>query len=550
MSFLSNVDRYWQTVRHLRPVQIYGRLSFILRRPKPDLSETPVLAVVAGFAQAPARRAKCMSGPRSFCLLNRPGDLQQSGWAVPERELLWLYNLHYFDDLNAAEASERIAWHEALLCDWVSNNPPGCEPGWSPYPTSLRIVNWLKWHMAGNRLPTICHHSLGVQVRWLTKRLEWHLLGNHLYSNAKALVFAGLAFDGHEAQTWLNQGLALLRREISEQILPDGGNFERSTMYHVLATEDLLDLINAARAWPIKIDDATVTFWEHMARRMLAWLTTMLHPDREISLFNDGAIGLAPTPDEIFAYADRLGIAYQDDMTLPQATRRSTQLVESGYVRLEDQDAVAILDVAPVGPDYLPGHAHADTLSFELSLFGQRLVVNGGTSLYGTNSVRQRERSTKSHSTVEIDGQNSSEVWAGFRVARRAYPFGLSFAESDESLDVSCAHDGYLRLPGSPVHSRQWRISNCQFEVADRIIGGFSSATGRYIIHPDVEAAEIGPNAYRLTLPKGQVIDMSIVSGRGRLEPAHYAPEFGKILSTVAIAVDFSNGAADVTIGW
>jgi hypothetical protein len=33
---------------------------------------------------------------------------------------------------------------------------------------------------------------------------------------------------------------------------------------------------------------------------------------------------------------------------------------------------VLILDVAPVGPDYLPGHAHADTLSFELSLFGQR----------------------------------------------------------------------------------------------------------------------------------------------------------------------------------
>ncbi|MFB1490650.1 MULTISPECIES: heparinase II/III family protein [unclassified Thiocapsa] len=51
-------------------------------------------------------------------------------------------------------------------------------------------------------------------------------------------------------------------------------------------------------------------------------------------------------------------------------------------MHLEAGSAVALLDVAPIGPDYLPGHAHADTLSFELSLFGQRVIVNGGTSRY------------------------------------------------------------------------------------------------------------------------------------------------------------------------
>ena len=40
----------------------------------------------------------------------------------------------------------------------------------------------------------------------------------------------------------------------------------------------------------------------------------------------------------------------------------------------------AIFDVAPLGPDYLPGHGHADTLSFELSLFGHRFITNSGTS--------------------------------------------------------------------------------------------------------------------------------------------------------------------------
>ena len=51
-----------------------------------------------------------------------------------------------------------------------------------------------------------------------------------------------------------------------------------------------------------------------------------------------------------------------------------------------------ITDVGAIGPDYLPAHAHADTLSFELSLFGRRVVVNGGTSRYATGPRRDAER--------------------------------------------------------------------------------------------------------------------------------------------------------------
>ena len=63
---------------------------------------------------------------------------------------------------------------------------------------------------------------------------------------------------------------------------------------------------------------------------------------------------------------------------------------------------------------------HADNLSFEWSLGEQRVLVNSGTSLYGVSSERHRQRKTKSHNTVEIDGFDSSEIWSGFRVARRA----------------------------------------------------------------------------------------------------------------------------------
>src|SRR5690606_10982261 len=133
---------------------------------------------------------------------------------------------------------------------------------------------------------------------------------------------------------------------------------------------------------------------------------------------------------------------------------------DSGYFRLSNQAAVAILDVARVGPDYLPGHAHADTLSFELSIADQRVVVNGGTSRYGDGPERHLERSTAWHSTVEVAGENSSEVWGGFRVGRRAYPFDLKTSEKPGLLEVSCSHNGYRYMRGKPIHTRTWRLED------------------------------------------------------------------------------------------
>jgi len=132
-----------------------------------------------------------------FVFLNEEGKLSgPDSWNDPSREKLWLYNLHYFDDLNAVGASERLDWHRALIQRWVVENPPTKGNGWESYPLSLRIVNWVKWGLQGNAMEPDWLDSLAVQVRFLRKRLEVHLLGNHLFANAKALVFAGLYFSG------------------------------------------------------------------------------------------------------------------------------------------------------------------------------------------------------------------------------------------------------------------------------------------------------------------------------------------------------------------
>ncbi|MCB0055622.1 MAG: heparinase II/III family protein, partial [Caldilineaceae bacterium] len=410
--------RYFHTLRHLRPVQIYGRLWFRLYRPRPDSRPAPPLCVAAGAWVAPPAGEPRLLGPVTFRFLDETRTLADPGdWNRPSWDKLWLYNLHYFDDLNAEGAGVRREWQRALIARWIADNPPGHGNGWEPYPLSLRVVNWIQWLLAGHAPQPDWLDSLAMQARYLARRLEWHLLGNHLFANAKALVHVGLFFDGSEADSWLAAGLRVLGRQLPEQILPDGGHFERSPMYHAILLKDVLDLLNLARVYPGRIGASQTAQWRDAASRMLDWLRAMTHPDGGLAFFNDAAFGIAPAPEELEAYARRLGLGPR---VVPSDGLH--HLASSGYVRLQNQDAVAILDVGEIGPTYLPGHAHADSLSFELSLGGRRFVVNSGTSLYDDCEERLRQRSTAAHSTVVVDGADSSEVWHSFRVARRALP--------------------------------------------------------------------------------------------------------------------------------
>lgn len=404
-----------RTVRHLRPVQIRARLARKL-----------------------PRRSASVWAP----LRPRRGLWREPIWypapTLKGSSRLRDYTLHY----HAQPDANRIM-------AWIRENRRGQGPGWDPYPLSRRVVNWIKWLLGGGDATPAMHHSLAEQAEWLSRRLEYHLLGNHLFVNAKALVFVGCFFE-HER--WLGKGLEVIEREIPEQILQDGGHFERSPMYHSLLLEDMLDLVNLGRAYPGLLPD-----WSPVAGRMLGWLERMLHPDGQIPFFNDAAFGVAPEPALLFEYAARLSIQPE-----PVA------LSESGYIRLENANAVVLFDAGSIGPEYQPGHAHADTLSFELSHRGQRLLVNSGISTYEPGPERQWQRGTAAHNTVRVDGCDQSEVWKAFRVARRARPFDV---RTDHRSWAEAAHDGYHRLKDPVTHRRRLQLEAERLLITDNLEG-------------------------------------------------------------------------------
>lgn len=531
----------WHTVRHLRPVQIYGRLWFCLYRPRPDTRPAPPQRAARDVWRQCAR-ASSMTGRDSFRFLNSERRLATPhDWNRPDWPKLWLYNAHYFDDLGADTAAERIDWHRDLIARWIAENPPAAGAGWEPYPTSLRIVNWIRWVLAGNTPDPALLNSLATQARWLSRRLEFHLLGNHLWANAKALVFAGTFLAGDEAAGWQCTGLALLRRELNEQILADGGHFERSPMYHTIVLEDLLDLVQLAQIFPGSVAAADVSDWRAAAQRMLRWLAAMTHPDGGITFFNDAALGIAPDLAALLDYARGLGIAA--DVGQLDAV---TVLQDSGYVRAQLGPAVLFADTGPVGPDYLPGHAHADTLSCELSLHGQRLLINSGTSTYEPGPERARQRGTAAHNTVVVDAQDSSEVWGAFRVARRARPMELSVESSADRLQFGCSHDGYRRLPGRIVHRREWQLDLHGLTITDTVDRAGRDAVARFHLHPQIRVA--GDNA--LLLANGVRVQWRCDDGVARLVPSTWHPQFGMTVDNQCLEVRLSGQRLTTRFDW
>jgi uncharacterized heparinase superfamily protein len=517
------LGRLIRTIRHLKFSQMVNRVLFRLRWyqiGRPVIEFRPA----SGRWLDPIAGSQTMTGPDRFSVLNRSIDIESAAtWNDAAIEKLALYNLHYHDDLTAAGADDRVEWHERLIERWISENPVGRGNGWEPYTLSLRIVNWIKWHKRTDRLSDKAIKSLWVQARVLEQSLEYHLLGNHLLANAKALYFAGCFFEGRVADRWLLKATQLLTSQLDEQILSDGAHFELSPMYHSIILEDLLDVLNISRQVDVRVPQFVIDSIDPMRR----WLSVMTHADGELSYFNDSVTGIAPTRAEIESYAISLG------MHASVSVKGSDYLQASGYARLDTETMSLLVDIGEIGPAYQPGHGHCDCLSFEMSMDGRRTFVNRGISTYAVGNRRLSERSTSSHNTVSIAAAEQSEIWSGFRVGRRARPHSVKV--SDRRVEAS--HDGWRRY--GVLHRRTFNVDAADVEISDHLIATGQRdfpGTANFHFYPGISVTLNGSTA----LFDGGTIEFES-SDDVRLESYQYCAGFGDTVNASVLRVSFSS---------
>ena len=534
----------FNTLRYLKWQQIYFRLERKLIKPKvtesfqglkPNRSET--------WEHLPLYDSK-IDIQLNACFLNHAKKLDfPADWNNEAPSKLWVYNLHYFEDLLSTDAAEKRNFHLELLQNWVNQNPVGYGNGWEPYPTSLRIVNFIKAWLGGLELDERLFNSLFAQTSFLSNDLEKHLLGNHYFVNLKALLFAGVIFNN---ANWLSIAEKGLISEIPEQILEDGANFELSPMYHSLMLVDMLDMYNLSRAYPTQLSNKLVFLLEKYIPKMLTFMETIAHPDGGVAFFNDSVDGISPTKVKIETYAKKLGFEIN---SLDLKNSQIINNADSGYICAIVSGKKLIFDASPVGPDYIPGHAHADTLSFELSIGTQRVFVNSGISEYGLSQKRLSQRKTAAHNTVEVDNKDSSQVWSGFRVANRAEIITRhAELKNDRSIELLAAHNGYKSLFSGCIHTRKLTLNKNSLVISDSLQGTFKYAKSLFYFHPDL-IISFEDNLLKIE-GKEFVLHSNLEGKSASINDSFWHPEFGAEASNKMLLLEFNKNHLDIEFTW
>jgi uncharacterized heparinase superfamily protein len=468
---MSDLALLGRTVVHLRPGQVVHRVrlraqrAFLRRFPEAGrwMFSGPVPAAAGwpdGFRCVDARTPERWPGPQELAagkigLLGVARDLD--GWDHADAPRLWRFHLHYWDwAWGLAAAQDRTAARAAfarLWRSWMAEVGFDHADAWHPYPAALRAWSWCGLHrdlVAGSDIEPGFVAGLVTHAGFLRYHLERDVGGNHLVKGLKAIV--GLAvFLGDQRLARL--AALRLARQAARQVLADGGHFERAPAYHCQVLADLIDVTNLLRA------DGRVPPYDLTAAvdRMRHWLGAVLTPDGQVPLLNDGY----PVERELTT-ALRPG---------PEPRAPLVVLRDTGLVRATADGWHLLADVGPPCPPSLPAHAHADTFGCLVHVDGAPLLVDTGTSTYEPGPVRQYERSTAAHSTLEVDGADSTEVWGAFRAGRRARVGGLAVGADSSGLVCEAAHDGFRRLPGHPRHRRRWTLTEAGLHIDDLVSG-------------------------------------------------------------------------------
>jgi uncharacterized heparinase superfamily protein len=559
---MKNFARLIRTVRHLKPSQLAWRVRYRLLRPLEESRWYDVARRIHSMVKGVQVRDERISTPCDLAtddaaeqllaelqsgrltLLNsqRPfrggGDWCMTGGRTDDR--LWKYTLHYHGWLvrlargYAATGDVALAEQVAVqLDDWLRHCRLGqagfSHYAWNSYAIATRLDYWRQllnvlpaefWD-ARRQLHDDLLPNMAAHAAYLSRHVEWDLRANHLLRDALGLAAAARSFDGKEPRRWMSQAERIVAKQLDEQILPDGVHFERSAAYHLEVMNDLAKLA-------VLVNDQSIAarireMWSRMAEAA-AWLR---HPDGRVVQFNDGARCEA---DETLGRGRAIGL---DVVWRRKAGGR--WLDSSGIVAWHGDPWTVFFDVGELGPALQPGHAHADTLTVEVSYAGQRVFVDPGCHGYDRDVRREYDRSTAGHNTVCIDHADSSEVWHIFRVGRRARPAETNVAIHDDALSATAAHTGYDHLPGAPRHRRRISVyDDGPLEIVDDITGnGDHHVEGGFLLDPQWTAGvrsdgwllKRGNTALRLRLDASHRVDVDI-------RPAVVHPDYGVELPT------------------
>ena len=437
--------------------------------------------------------------------------------------------MHYHEFLEAVPPEQG----RDLILDWIESNPPWQSrywmTNWNCYGLSIRCVCWMQW-MAAH--PELCTESdkerilssLAEQIRFLCHNLETDICGNHLIRNIRCLFWAGRFFEGSEARRWSELAGRLLKRELSVQLLPDGMHFELSPAYHCQVLCDLLEIASLMN------QPEREQLLDRLEPSMQA-VRCLTHPDGLISLFSDGGLHMAYTPRECTDVWESLGRETPPDAEV-------IELADAGYYGVRTERTWLLVDCGKICADALPAHGHADLLSFEWDVKGQRVVVDPGVYEYEPGMLRASSRSVASHNTMQVDELEPAELIGSFRTGRRSEATCDVVEMQGHQWILKGRHRGFQAAGRSFTCTRKFVASDECLEITDEVDGvqGFPCQS-RLLLHPSCAVDSVSDRSVRITTAETTIQLQADVPVR--IVEAQWSPDFGVVESTHRIELDY-----------
>ena len=479
------------------------------------IPDAPAQPVRDPWPGDPVRGANLLKGELELAgtgIALKPGDFATLGGPPMLRVLA--HGFTWLRDLRALGTDAARLRARALVAEWIA--APALDPiAQRPDVAGARIAAWLGHYdfFAASADDAFRHKLMSRLVsdaRSLSASLPTEELDARALTALKGLIASAVALPEHA--TFLTRALRVLPQEIGRQILPDGCHCERSPAQQLAVLQDLTDiraLLQAAQAQPPGSLAAAI-------ERMVPALRALRHADGGLALFNGSKEEGTALIELALGQAGRAG-------------RAPSTLPDGGFHRLQAGRSVLIMDCGVPAAPKLDRFAHAGTLSFELSIGRDRLIVNCGAAPASTGEWRDACRATAAHSTLVIADTNSSELRPD-GLGRRPERVEVQRQEANGAHWLDASHDGWRKSFGA-IHRRRLYMAESGEDIRGEDIRGEDAVeaalpqpyTVRFHLHPNVDASlQQDGEAVLLRLPTGNGWRLRADGARIGLEESIY----------------------------
>ena len=388
-----------------------------------------------------------------------------------------------------------------LLSDWIDKNPLCVGINWTiAMEAALRAISIcmaleLLWPFSADEQQSLykIERSLWQHLEFIEAHSEFsHFChSNHYLSNISGLYCLCSFLQGSGMASRRDRYRAALEREIRTQVYVDGGDKEASTGYHVLVTQ----LFTVPFHLGLAMGDAFSGEYADRLAEMFRWITVVADESGRLPHLgdcDDGRVELLSEDLEQMQtpLPQRDSLKVGSMVSLGRALFPSAQLhrtavpgSRSPEVNILPQSGIAVARFAgaevvflaiPNGLDGKGSHTHNDKLSFVLRVDGKELLCDSGTGTYSRDAaLRNRLRATSAHNTLSIELQEQNRFDPQrerlFQMCNDAIPTSIQAAVEENSVKLSAAHSGYVRLGIS--HTRSLRLADGELNIMDTLEG-------------------------------------------------------------------------------